>query len=175
MHAEQVKYSLFLPYLSVTFKDENSPFMAEHFWKLFVELTLHFAKITSAYRANCTLNYAFLKDGTEMLNREGNRKQMSQHWWIHTYGWIADSDNQERKKTKNTSSSSLSLSCACFTSSSPSSPFTSSLAHWPLTFYWPSSLPCPILPASGTFSPPPSLLHGRKCVQIRVRHRKQLG
>lgn len=39
VHAEQVKRSL-----SVTF-------MAEHFWKLFVELALHSAKITSTYTA----------------------------------------------------------------------------------------------------------------------------
>lgn len=83
---------------------------------------------------------------TEMLNHECSCKQMSQHWWVHmhrTYSWIADGYSQEDKKKHFLLLPSL--SCAYFTSCSPCSPFTSS--HWPLTFFWPSSLACPILPA----------------------------
>lgn len=74
-----------------------------------------------------------------------------------------------RFPTKNKHPFLLLPSLTCF-----SSPFTSSLAHWPLTLFWPSSLPCPFPLRAPSHLPPPPL-HGRKCVQMRVRQRKQLG
>lgn len=66
MHAEQAPITLY-----VTVNVENCPFMAEHFCKLFVELTPHFTKITSTYAAltNCTSNYAFQKRGVSSAQR----------------------------------------------------------------------------------------------------------
>ncbi len=56
---------------------------AEHFRKLFVELTLHFTEITSTYRALTTSITHFKSEAhfqcAEMLNHECNCTQMSQH------------------------------------------------------------------------------------------------
>lgn len=168
--------------LSVTVKGENSPFMGEHFWKLFVELTLHSAKITSTYTAlaNCTPNYAFQRGGTFPVHRNAQswmqlKTNVTTLTNSHIKVWLNRRQLQPRKI--NPSSSSLPHLV-------PISP-PALLPHLLLPRLpgdlWPPFDPLPfqhpILPPlhllTSHFPPPP--LHSRKCVQIRVRHRKQLG
>lgn len=53
---------------------------AEHFCQSFLELTLHFTKITSTYTAltNCILNYAFQKGGTFSVHRNAQSRMQLQ-------------------------------------------------------------------------------------------------
>lgn len=152
LYAEQVKCSL-LPCL-VTFKDENSPFIAEYFGKLFVELTLHLTKIASAHTAltNCTINYAFAKERhissaqkSSIMNAKGNKCHNIDEFTckVRIAELLVATDNKK-------GASSSFLPCAYFTACSPSSPSTSSLT---------SDLPLTLLSAfsnspSGTFSRP---------------------